>query len=117
MKVYVMNYRAHNPYDESHWVSRLRENLTSGSYGEGLETGRGPMAVPRQPFTRQRTFSWLLMYRRLSRDYEVLAASSECWIYMAMSDLMLKRLCGTSTPKFQPKHLPPKRARLTSEST
>ena len=65
----------------------------------------------------ERTFSWLLNYRRLSRDYEVLPESSECWIYMAMSDLMLKRLCGTSTPKFQPKRLPPKRVRLTSKST
>jgi hypothetical protein len=25
--------------DETHWVSCLRENLTSSSYGEGLETG------------------------------------------------------------------------------
>jgi len=31
-------------------VSRLRENLTSGSEGEGLETGD---SAPRQPFTRQ----------------------------------------------------------------
>jgi len=48
-----MNYRTHNPYDESHWVSRLRENFTSGSNGEGLETGR---LVPRQSFTRQTEF-------------------------------------------------------------
>jgi hypothetical protein len=26
--------------DEIHWVSCLRENFTSSSYGEGLETGR-----------------------------------------------------------------------------
>ena len=50
MKVYTMIYRTHNPYEESHWVSRLRENLTSGSDGEGLETG---LMVPRQSFTRQ----------------------------------------------------------------
>jgi hypothetical protein len=25
--------------DETHWVSCLRENFTSSSYGEGLETG------------------------------------------------------------------------------
>jgi len=35
-------------------VSCLRENLTSSSYGEGLETGRTSRA-PRQSFTRQ---SW-----------------------------------------------------------
>ncbi len=31
--------RTHNPLDETRWVSCLRENLTSSSYGEGLETG------------------------------------------------------------------------------
>ena len=41
----------HNPFDETYRVSRLRENFTSGSDGEGLETGRH--AVPRQSFTRQ----------------------------------------------------------------
>ncbi len=29
-----------NPLDEIHWVNCLRENFTSSSYGEGLETGR-----------------------------------------------------------------------------
>jgi hypothetical protein len=49
--------RTHNPFDETHWVSRLRENLTSGSYGEGLETGRAWTQVPRQSFTRQTLFA------------------------------------------------------------
>ena len=39
-------------------MSRLRENLTSGSYGEGLETGRVHRA-PRQSFTRQTLFNIL----------------------------------------------------------
>ena len=34
-------------------MSRLRENLTSGSDGEGLETGRTMILAPRQSFTRQ----------------------------------------------------------------
>ena len=34
-------------------MSCLRENLTSSSYGEGLETGRASAQVPRQTFTRQ----------------------------------------------------------------
>jgi hypothetical protein len=29
----------HNPFNEAHRVSCLRENLTSSSDGEGLETG------------------------------------------------------------------------------
>jgi hypothetical protein len=43
----------HNPFDEARWVSCLRENLTSSSYGEGLETGRAVTQVPRQSLTRQ----------------------------------------------------------------
>jgi putative transposase len=40
----------------------------------------------------ERTFAWLLMYRRLSKDYEKLPATSEGLIYLAMSRLMGKRL-------------------------
>lgn len=43
----------HNPSDETHWASGLRENLTSRSYGEGLETGRVTIQAPRQSLTRQ----------------------------------------------------------------
>ena len=38
------------------------------------------------------TFAWLLMFRRLSQDYEELPATSEAFIYLAMSRLMVKRL-------------------------
>jgi putative transposase len=40
----------------------------------------------------ERTFSWLNRNRRLSKDYERKIESSEAWIYLAMSILMLKRL-------------------------
>ena len=48
-----MRDTTHNPFNETHWVSCLRENLTSSSYGEGLETDRAVTQVPRQSFTRQ----------------------------------------------------------------
>jgi len=41
----------------------------------------------------ERTFAWLGKYRRLSKDYEHLAAVSETWVYLAMIDRMLHRLC------------------------
>jgi len=41
----------------------------------------------------ERTFAWLGKYRRLSKDYEGLPAVSESWIYLAMIDRMLHRLC------------------------
>jgi len=37
-------------------VSCLRENLTSSSYGKGLETDRASTEVPRQSLTRQLFF-------------------------------------------------------------
>ena len=40
----------------------------------------------------ERTFAWLGRYRRMSKDYEYLPATSEAFIYAAMSRLMLKRL-------------------------
>jgi hypothetical protein len=40
-------------------MSCLRENRTSSSYGEGLETDRGETLTPRQPFTRQRDYEEL----------------------------------------------------------
>ena len=40
----------------------------------------------------ERTFAWLGRNRRLSKDYERLPASSEAWIYLAMTGLMIRRL-------------------------
>jgi putative transposase len=40
----------------------------------------------------ERTFAWLGRYRRFSKDYEGSEESSESWIYVAMTHLMLRRL-------------------------
>jgi hypothetical protein len=56
VKVALMTETTHNPFNEAHRVSCLRENLTSSSDGEGLETGRALSSVPRQSFTRQTLF-------------------------------------------------------------
>jgi hypothetical protein len=45
-----MTEPTYNPPGETCWASCLKENFTSSSYGEGLETGR---MAPRQPLTRQ----------------------------------------------------------------
>lgn len=40
----------------------------------------------------KRTFAWLMKKRRLVIDYEELPETSECFIYIAMVHLMLRRL-------------------------
>ena len=39
VKVAAMTATTHNPSEEPCWVSCLRENFMSSSYGEELETG------------------------------------------------------------------------------
>jgi hypothetical protein len=56
VKAAVGDLPTHNPSDETYWASGLRENLTSRSYGEGLETGRAMTQAPRQSLTRQTNF-------------------------------------------------------------
>jgi hypothetical protein len=50
VKAIAITELTHNPFDKTRWVSGLRENFTSRSYGEGLETDR---TAPRQSLTRQ----------------------------------------------------------------
>lgn len=40
----------------------------------------------------ERTFAWCGRYRRLSKDYEEVPASSEAMIHLAMTHRMLRRL-------------------------
>jgi len=42
----------------------------------------------------ERTLGWLTSFRRLSKDYEVGTATSEAFIYLAMTRVMLRRLAA-----------------------
>src|SRR5215211_3861786 len=52
---------------------------------------RGFELLPRR-WVVERTFSWLSQNRRLSKDYERLCATSEAFVYAAMTRLMVRRL-------------------------
>ena len=58
---------------------------------EKLLPPRGFQVLPRR-WVVERTFSWIGQNRRMSKDYERLAESSEAFIYVAMSRLMVRRL-------------------------
>jgi hypothetical protein len=70
-------------------VSCLRENFTSSSYGEGLETGWNP--IPRQSFTRQVFFKEAKQHLKLgtcqSRDFDAQIAhiTTTYFLYILLS--------------------------------
>jgi putative transposase len=56
---------------------------------------KGFHILPRR-WVVERTFGWLNNYRRLSKDYEELPHTSESFIYIAMTHMMLRRLARTN---------------------
>ncbi len=77
-------------------VARVKER-----YGWDLQVvckptdQRGFVVQPRR-WVVERTFAWLTDCRRLTKDYEVYAETSEAFIYLAMTHLMLQRLAPAS---------------------
>ncbi|MCC9641615.1 transposase, partial [Rhodopirellula sp. JC740] len=52
---------------------------------------KGFVVLPKR-WIVERTFAWMNRHRRLSKDYERLTETSETVIYIAMIDLMSRRL-------------------------
>ncbi len=79
----------HNPFDESYWASCLRENFTSSSYGEGLETDRASAKAPRQSLTRQLFFKWIKQHLRIKQFYGTSENAVKTQIWIAVSVYVL----------------------------
>ena len=90
---------------------RLRKIWADGGYtGQLVEQvkdwGKWALEIVKKPESSQgfqllphrwiveRTFAWLGRYRRLSKDYEAFAETSETMIRLAMIRLMLRRLAA-----------------------
>ncbi|MFC6369837.1 hypothetical protein [Nonomuraea thailandensis] len=61
---------------------------------------KGFTPLPRR-WVAERTLSWLMLRRRLVRDYEALPTHSAAMIHIAMIDLMARRLTGENTPTWR----------------
>jgi putative transposase len=65
-----------------HWVLEIVKRS---------EAVKGFVVLPKR-WIVERTFGWLNRWRRLSKDYERLTETSEAFVYLAMSRIMVKRL-------------------------
>ena len=72
------------------WAEELAKEDIKVNW-QRLMPPRGFRVLPRR-WVVERTFSWLGQNRRMSKDYERLAESSEAFVYVAMSRLMVRRL-------------------------
>ncbi|WP_330300695.1 IS5 family transposase [Streptomyces sp. NBC_00503] len=72
----------------------LRKVWVDGGYRQPGTRGFTP--IPKR-WAVERTYGWLMLHRRLARDYETHPHRSEAIIHLAMTDLMARRLTGENT--------------------
>ena len=73
-----------------HWFNWVVETIKRNQNTQGFEV------LPRR-WVVERTFGWFGRDRRLSKDYEYLPTTSETMLYIAMTNLMLRRLTRSSS--------------------
>jgi transposase len=77
-------------FPQPNWVKALRPNLKVEVVKRFDDTS-GFTVLPRR-WVVERTFGWLMRYRRLVRDYEITETSAEAWVLIAMIRIQLRRL-------------------------
>jgi putative transposase len=84
-----------------HWVGALRtENPVELEIVPRKKGQQGFEVLPWR-WIVERTFGWLGRHRRMSKEYDALPETTESFLYIAMTKLMLERL--TKPPKAQQK--------------
>jgi len=104
----------HHPHVTLAWAdSGYKQSVidTGAAYGIDVQVvTKDPQQrgfVPqRTRWAVERTFGWLMLHRRLARDYETNPRRSRAMIHWAMIDNMSRRLTGESTPSWRD-DLPP----------
>lgn len=100
---------AHNPAATKAWVDAGFKNAVAvhgAALGIDVEVvhragqARGFAPLPKRWVVEQ-TFGTLMLHRRLARDYETLPASSASMICWSMTDVMIRRLTGTTAPTWR----------------
>ena len=74
------------------WLFRLRPSRRLRlAILKRSDQAKGFVLLPKR-WVVERTFGWFGKYRRLSKDYEYLTASSEAMIYVVMIHIMVRRI-------------------------
>lgn len=100
---------ARHPTVTAGWVDG---GYKTGFLEHAAERGIGFAVVPKEPDQKgfaplprrwavERTFGWLVLHRRLVRDFETLPERSATMIHWAMIDNMSRRLTGETTPTWR----------------
>ncbi len=96
---------AEHPRIRKIWVDGgYRQHLVEHAASLGIDMeitqrkpgSRGFTPIPKR-WVVERTYGWLMLHRRLARDYETRPARSEAMIHIAMTDLMARRLTSENT--------------------
>jgi len=81
-------------YRGAEWTAWVKEQYTIGLESVARAEGQTGFAVLPHRWVVERTVAWLHQCRRLSKDDEELPTTSETFVYVAMTRLMLKRLAA-----------------------
>ena len=82
------------------WSPEITRHWWTGAPRVWVAAGQPPPERPagfqvlKRRWVVEPTFAWLGRNRRLSKDYERLCETTETWIYLAMTRLMLRRIAA-----------------------